>query len=82
MSPGIIVAQSGPYSITSWGRGASYALRYAPEHKPPRSVFFQGDDADTFRGDWEALEAASPHTPALATLWDWYSDVSQEETPV
>jgi hypothetical protein len=51
-----IVAQSGAYTLTSYGKGLAYELA----SESGESVFVQGDDAAQFRDEWQAMESAAP----------------------
>lgn len=73
---GIVIAQCGPLSLTSWGRGTAYTLRHAVEGS---SVFVQGDDAATFREELEAEENARPTVNALPEMWSRYAHVAEPD---
>ena len=45
------------WRVTSWGNGLAYSI----DHKPSgRDVFFQGDDAEQFRTEFDALTSGLP----------------------
>jgi len=45
------------WRVTSWGNGLAYEI----EHKPSRvGIFFEGDDADQFRTEFDNLTAGLP----------------------
>lgn len=73
---GVIIAQCGPLSLTTWGRGTAYTLRNAVEGS---SVFIQGDDAITFREELEAEWDARPHVSALPEMWNRYAHVADPD---
>ena len=60
------------WTLDSWGNGASYTLRYTEGDKS-RSCFFQGDDAETFRADFDSYE--NPQD-----LFAEYWEVMEEES--
>jgi hypothetical protein len=45
------------WQVTSYGNGLAYSV----QHKPSGAdVFFQGDDAETFRDEFDALTTGTP----------------------
>lgn len=69
----IEIARGNGFHLVSYGNGTAYDLSLDGEAD---SVFVQGDDATQFREEWEALEAAKPHTHTsalLAEMWERYS---------
>lgn len=67
------------FYVTSWGNGAAYAFGNKVEC---RSVFFQGDDAATFRAEIEAWENHNPdmeYETILANLWRDYSHLTRAD---
>lgn len=71
----IIIAQDGPFTLTSFGNGWGYELA----HRDGRSVWLQDDDATQFRDEWNALGRANPDAAIetnLAVLWDIYEPVA------
>jgi hypothetical protein len=73
---GIVIAQCGPLSLTSWGGGLSYTLRHEAERS---SVFVQGDDATAFREELEAEEDARSHLSGLPEMWSRYGHVADPD---
>lgn len=65
------------FTVTSHGNGTAYTFTHKPSG---RSVFFQGDDAITFRGEIEAYENANPdmeYDAIFSQLWSDYETVAQ-----
>lgn len=60
------IARGGPLRLVSYGNGDAYALYWGATDD--ESIFVQGDDATTFREEWEALEAANPNTATAMLL--------------
>lgn len=60
------------WQVTSYGNGLAYEVA----HKPLKmSIFVQGDDAEQFRTELEALTERAPmmdYSDALAVLWNDY----------
>lgn len=65
------------WRVTSYGNGLAYDI----EHKPSgRSVFFQGDDADTFREEFDILTCGLPalsFADALQAIFSEYEEFAQ-----
>lgn len=65
------------WRVTSYGNGLAYAV---DNLTAGQGLYFQGDDADTFRDELEALTEGSPnldYADALACIWFDYSDNAQ-----
>lgn len=69
MSHTVTIAQGAPYSLDSYGNGLAYELKCEGEE----SVFVQGDDATTFREEYEALERMFPNAPTSIVLRELYA---------
>ena len=74
------------FILISYGSGLAYSLqRYGEDIGSGKAleVFFQGDDADTFREQWEAWAAWEANRPDLSTervmglLWGDYAGVAE-----
>lgn len=63
--------QGVPYRVVSYGQGAAYAF-----HGGNRSVFFQGNDAERFGFEIEAIADYSTTDADFAMLAQLWSDVS------
>ena len=64
------------YLVQRTGNGLSYTLE---RRKDGQSVFFQGDDANTFRAELDGLEEAlGGYDAALAELWALYAPDNAE----
>jgi hypothetical protein len=46
------------WQVTSYGNGLAYEILHKPDLA---SLFFQGEDAETFRNAFQALTEASPY---------------------
>ena len=55
-------------TVTSHGNGLAYAVQMGSAGEPMRTLFLQGDDAITFRDEFDAMEQARPY---LATRDIW-----------
>lgn len=69
--------QAAPFTVKSAGGGALYLFTH---HKARRDVTLQGDDADAFALELEALEMLRPFAPLyeiLTELWSLYAEASQ-----
>lgn len=67
------------WQVTSWGNGLSYEVF---NELTDQDIFFQGDDAETFRNRLEELTEHSPHlnySDALRVIWNEYADSFQVE---
>lgn len=62
MNRAVIVDTQG-WEVTSYGNGLAYAVK-----GPSVDLFFQGDDADAFKDDWEAIERVHPDMPVGLVL--------------
>lgn len=54
------IYHSARFDMVSYGNGLSYALH---DNRARKSMFVQGDDATSFREEWEAFEATCPEAP-------------------
>lgn len=75
----IIIAKGSEFTLRSYGNGAAYTLKSLNDN---RSVYFQGDDADVFRGEYELAEKCNPLAPVdtlLGALWSDYESVAQDD---
>lgn len=64
------------FRVTSWGNGLAYDLAHKPSG---RSVFFQGEDAGTFRDELDALTSGTPcldYGDALRAIWHDYEGIA------
>lgn len=65
-----VIAEGQHYSITSYGNGWAYTLL---DKRDGLSVFVQGEDATTFRADWEDIEEHNPEWSQDDVLgWLWH----------
>jgi hypothetical protein len=65
------------FYVVSHGNGLAYIFNHKPDDL---EVFFQGDDATTFREQLEAYESIFPNEASdsiLARLWGTYSCVAE-----
>ena len=65
-----LLADGAEYSLLSSGDGASYVLRFKTEQM---TANLEGEDAERFKADYEALKQQNPAWEAdqtLAQLWD------------
>jgi hypothetical protein len=63
------------WRVTSWGNGLTYEI----EHKPSgRDMFFQGEDAEQFRTEFDNLTTGLPclsFTDALQAIFAEYEEL-------
>ena len=64
-SPPVVLHEGGNLRVVSFGNGAAYAF---DNTFCGRGVFFQGDDADTFRDELTAAYTGHPDWPVERTL--------------
>lgn len=69
----IIIYNKYGWTVTSWGRGTAYELRYGS-----CSVFFQGDDAEDFRR--EMMDEDGWFHDHATELFKNYSGVMMEDS--
>lgn len=75
------IMESESFRLDSYGNGIGYLLANTREN---RSIFVQGDSADEFRCQINALEDAHPDWPTervLAEMWGEYELVSDPDGP-
>lgn len=69
-----IIHEYPDWRVTSYGNGLGYAV---DNLAAGLGLYFQGDDADTFCEQLEALTEGSPclnYCDALSVIWNDYSD--------
>ena len=72
-----IIHELPEWQVTSYGNGLAYAIICKPEGK---SLFFQGEDAEIFRTEFDALTAGTPaldFADALGVIWSDYREVAE-----
>ena len=65
------------WQVTSYGNGLAYQIICKPEGK---SLFFQGEDAEIFRKDFDAMTEGPPaldFADALGVIWSDYSEIAE-----
>jgi hypothetical protein len=63
------------WQVTSWGNGLAYEILHKPSK---RTLFFQGDDAEIYREQFQQLTEGVPcldFADALAVIWADYSEI-------
>ena len=58
------------FYLMSYGNGTAYALHH---RALDQSILFQGDDAEQFRTEMDALAARLDYDNALGVLWNDYN---------
>lgn len=61
------------FRVTSFGNGTAYELAHKPSGK---TVFFQGDDAEQFREEFDGLSARLDFADALRVIWHDYAEIA------
>jgi hypothetical protein len=64
------------WRVTSWGNGLAYSIEYKPSG---RDLFFQGDDADAFREEFDDLTTGTPSlsfADALQAIFAEYKELA------
>jgi hypothetical protein len=77
----VTIADTPNYRLVSYGNGLSYSLT---NKAVGYSDHFQGDDADRFRADFDAMEAADPERltdDILRDLWEQYHFGAEPSAP-
>ena len=70
----VIIHDLPDWLVASWGNGLSYGIHHKPSG---RSVFFQGDDADIFREEFDKLTSGVPSlsfADALQIIFSEYEE--------
>ncbi len=66
-----IIRERPDFTVTSYGNGLAYEMK---AHPSGASAYFQGEDAERFEAELEALEARwNDVDEALARLWFSYA---------
>jgi hypothetical protein len=66
----ITIFSSELFDIVSYGNGYSYAFH---NNKEKKSLFMQGEDAETFRNDieaWENIDENMTYDDIYSIMWD------------
>lgn len=66
------------WQVTSYGNGLAYQIAHKPSKK---TIFFQGDDAEIFRNQFEAMTEGTPalnFSDALGIIWSDYAECARE----
>lgn len=76
MTNAVIIHDLLEWRVTSYGNGIAYDLTHKPSGD---SVFFQGDDAEQFREEFDGLTEGAPaldFSDALRVIWHDYSEIA------
>jgi hypothetical protein len=71
------IAETSNFVVVSYGNGWAYAFTNKPDSL---DIWFQDDDATTFRAEWNTLETKLPHRDQdyiLGEMWATYESVSR-----
>jgi hypothetical protein len=77
----VTIAETPNFTVESYGNGWAYKFT----NKTIRAdIWFQDDDATTFRAEWQTLERKAPHRESdyiLGEMWAQYESVARPIDP-